>query len=710
MKGLLGGVAAATALCWLLFGTQAAFPTDLIGSRKWSGDFLSYYLPNAEYLGLRLAQGELPLWEARHGAGEPFLASLQAGALYPPNVLHAVLPSQSAFVALAALHLAFAVVAAGALAAALGASAFGAALAGLAYATSLRVMGELWTPPLLYTSAFAPALFLAVERGLERPGARSAALLAVVFALSLLAGWPYGVAIAALGAGAYGASCLSARALRSRRLPLASLAALASGVVLGAALAAPQLVPALELLAHSCRALGSLAESQAIFVGAPHDPTRVGRALLARGFNDSVPGILALVLAALAFLPGPRRGRVAALLVVGLLGLLASFPDHAPVYRWLRGLPVLGDFRFPYRYRLLPTLAVAVAAGIGTTRLQALCAERGRLAVALGCALLALQVASATLPISAAMIPLARTAPEPRDLERELAALGAAPSASGRVLRAGWSGRLRRTDSLRIVNDLEPLSLARIAQLLTFFESGRPLTVSRTTGPRVPEPGLGDDLAAPFYGRIGLPGTAERAAILDLFSISWILSDDPPDWLTSPSYEPRGQAGSSAVFVNPRALPRARRVPAALPEPTGLQAALAKLVAPGFDPRRQVLLDRVPPDLAGTGSAAAQEPDGRVELTLDAPEHIALRTRGALPGVVVLSDAWFPGWEARLDGVEVPLLRANLAFRAVAVPSGAHEIELRYRPRSLRIGFALAVLAALVGGAACAIESRRALR
>jgi len=705
VKGLLAGVAAATALCWLLLGTQPAFPSDLIGSRRWSGDFLSYYLPNAEYLGLRLARGELPLWDARHGAGEPFLASLQAGALYPPNALHALLPAQSAFVALVALHLALAIVAAGALAAAFGAGPFGAALAGLAYATSLRVMGEVWTPPLLYTSALAPWLFLAVERALERPGARSAAGLALAFALPLLAGWPYGVAIAALGAGAYGSLRLAARALRTRRLPLAPLATLAAGVCLGAAVAAPQLLPALELLAQSCRALGSIAESQAIFVGAPHDPNHVWAALLARGFNDGVPGLLALGLAALAFLPGPHRGRVAALLVVGLLGLLASFPDHAPLYGWLRGLPVLGDFRFPYRYRLLPTLALAVAAGVGATRLQALCAPRLRLATLVGVALLAVQIASATLPVASAMIPLARTAPEPRVLARELEALGAEPSASGRLLRAGWSGRLRSAETLRVVNDLEPLSLARVAQMLTFFESGRPLTVSRTTGPRVPEAGVGDSLAAPYYGRIGMPGTAARAAILDLFSVSWILSDDPPEWLSG-RYPRKGQAGSSAVYRNPHALPRAYRVHAAQPEPAGLQAALAKLVAPGFDPRRMVLLDAVPAELEQAEAAAAQESGGPVELAADEPERIALRTRGARPGVVVITDAWFPGWEARLDGAEVPLLRANLAFRAVAVPPGEHEIELRYRPRSLRIGFAIAALAALIGAVACAIESR----
>jgi hypothetical protein len=172
----LGCVALATALAWLLLGTQPTLPDELVGTRRWTGDFLSYYLPNAEYLGARLAQGELPLWDARHGAGGPFIASLQVGALYPPNWLHALLPTQPAFAALAALHLALAVFGAGALAAALGADVFGAALAGIAYATSLRVLGELWTPPPLYTSAWARARRAGAGAGDRAAAARRLAL------------------------------------------------------------------------------------------------------------------------------------------------------------------------------------------------------------------------------------------------------------------------------------------------------------------------------------------------------------------------------------------------------------------------------------------------------------------------------------------------------------------------------------------------------
>jgi hypothetical protein len=695
---LLLVAALATSLAWLLLGTQATLPEELVGTRRWSGDFLSYYLPNAEYLGRRLAQGELPLWDVRHGAGAPFLASLQAGALYPPNWLHAVLPTQPAFVALAALHVALAVFGAGALAAALGADAVGATLAGVAYATSLRVLGEVWTPPPLYTSAWAPVLWLCVERALARPRARAALALALSLALPLLAGWPYGVVIAALGAGLYAALRLGQLLVERRRPPLRELATLLAGALLGVALAAPQLLPTLELLARSCRALGSLDVAQAVFVDAPHAPSHFARALLERGINDGIPGWLVLALAPIAFVARGRRAPLAALLAVGLVGLLASFPNDAPLYGWLRELPVLGDFRFPYRYRLLTTLALAVAAGVGATQLCAR-APRARVpAVVAGALLLALQVATSTRAVWRSMIPFPRTVPQ-ATLLRETTGIYTT-AIPGRFLRAGWSGRLRAAEPDRVVNDLEPLSLLHVAQLLTYFETGVPTCTTRTTGPRVPPPDPGV-LAVPYYGRIGLPDTTERFRVLDLFSVSDVLTPDRGAAIPAGYGRILETRGTDLYFVNDHALPRAHWVPRSRPAPRGVQATAAALVASDFDPRTTVLLHDAPPP-----EAAASTGEGTVEVGEDAPERIALRTRSDAAGYVVLADAWFPGWDAELDGAPVPVLRANLAFRAVAVPAGEHELVLRYRPRPLRTGFALAALALAAGAAAYAVERR----
>lgn len=693
------------AAAWWVLGTDRALPPEHRGRAQWTGDFLSYYLPNAETLGRRLAHGELPLWTPQHGVGEPFLASLQVGVLYPPNLLHAVLDTQMAFAVLAAAHLALACGLAGAFARRLGAGAAGGTLAGVAYAGSLQLASSIWSPPVLYAAAWVPGLFLGVEVAVARPGPRSAALLGGVLAMGLLSGWPYSVAIGALGAGLYGLARLGMQARARRAPPWRAGIALGAGVLAGAALAAPQLLPTAELVARSCRALGSLVESQAIFVDAPHEPAHLLRSIARTGVCDGLPGLLALGLAPLALL-GPARARIAWLLAVGGLGLCASFPNDLPVYEALRWLPLLGDFRFPYRYRLLCDVALAVGAGVGAGVLFRAAARRGWGRV-VPAATFALWIATATLPAWRAVRPFAREAPPPTPLAAALPPGADLPEAAqGRLYWAGEARRLRGSPQRAVVHDMEPLTLARLARLVTFFEVGRPLTVMSVEMARGPRR-TGDTIAAPFYGRLGMARSDDRARVLDLLSATRVAVDEPPRWLAE-RYErvsPRG--AHPVVYANPHALPRALRVGAVLPEPADPAAALARLVDPRFDPRRVALVDDPPPGLRLAPGRAPPPPEGRVRIARYEPERVVLETDGRRGAILVLSDAAYPGWETRVDGAPAPALRANTLFRAVAVPPGRHRVEWAYRPGSLRLGFALAGVAALGLAVAAGLARRR---
>ena len=78
----------------------------------------------------------------------------------------------------------------------------------------------------------------------------------------------------------------------------------------------------------------------------------------------------------------------------------------------------------------------------------------------------------------------------------------------------------------------------------------------------------------------------------------------------------------------------------------------------------------------------------RVGVTVDA-------TR---PAMLVLSQAWSPGWEAVIDGQVVPVVRVDGLVQGVPVPAGSHRVELAYRAPGLRAGFlvTLGTLAAIL--------------
>ena len=56
------------------------------------------------------------------------------------------------------------------------------------------------------------------------------------------------------------------------------------------------------------------------------------------------------------------------------------------------------------------------------------------------------------------------------------------------------------------------------------------------------------------------------------------------------------------------------------------------------------------------------------------------------PGIVVLADAYYPGWKLTIDGEPAPILRANRMMRGAAVPSGTHELIYTYEPESFWFG------------------------
>src|SRR5688572_17243642 len=82
------------------------------------------------------------------------------------------------------------------------------------------------------------------------------------------------------------------------------------------------------------------------------------------------------------------------------------------------------------------------------------------------------------------------------------------------------------------------------------------------------------------------------------------------------------------------------------------------------------------PDRATVDVTVKDRPDGRVSVHVNAPTD----------GFLFFSEPSYPDRKATIDGRSVPALRANLAFTAVAVPAGEHDVELRYRPSSFYLG------------------------
>ncbi len=156
---------------------------------------------------------------------------------------------------------------------------------------------------------------------------------------------------------------------------------------------------------------------------------------------------------------------------------------------------------------------------------------------------------------------------------------------------------------------------------------------------------------------------------------------------------PVGRTADAFLYENPRALPRVLFATRA--EGADFEAIIASGRWPaGFDPRRTVLLE----GMRGLAGGSADARPGTASIARYSTTTVDVDVSSPDGGWVVLNDVWHPWWQASVDGAPVRLLRANVLFRAVAVPPGRHRVSFTFHPfrgalRQVaeRVGFAGAV-------------------
>jgi len=77
-------------------------------------------------------------------------------------------------------------------------------------------------------------------------------------------------------------------------------------------------------------------------------------------------------------------------------------------------------------------------------------------------------------------------------------------------------------------------------------------------------------------------------------------------------------------------------------------------------------------------------------------ERMTVRVHAAAPALLIVSDAFYPGWRAWVDGRAAPIFPAHILFRGVFVPAGEHVVTFRYQPAGFRVGVNVSLAAAVI--------------
>lgn len=704
------------------------------------GDNASFNFPIRLEVARQWSESRLPLWNPYQFAGFPLLGDITSAALYPGNLPFVLDPDSPRYRALdhvAALHFVVAALCMYAFARSLALGRAAASLAALVYAGNgfLLFLAGRWIQA-QNSAVWLPLVLAAVVRaGGSGSFGMWVGIGALAVALQTLSGYPQYVFYTGLIAGALALVQATIRGRSDGRVrPIVAVTAIYG---LGAALAAVQLLPTIELAALSRRGSGvSLHE----FLQMPVSPDMLASLSLPRMpavlphpyvvMGGLFVGTLTIVLA----LEGARsRSRLRVFFTVTLVvGFLLAIGPSSPIGTLAYHIPGLNAFRYPFKHVLEIMLCIAALAGFGA---QALLDGRRGARTSLACG--ALLVGGWALSIRIA-VPTAHWV-------FTVSAVGALLFAL--LVLLDW----RRT-AMTVAIACVWLTLAgnRNAVFLLYPQGSPATQAAAATMGQHRGTVLGPRYAAAAW-ILSRPADAYTMLALDYpteFRVPSVNGTSPFLWgplRDALSMSEDGQFTRPRVVVFPtdqtldvlgvryigstqsafggrviqdlprdivaeraRALPVLRFVDRVLCADSAVTAE--ELHRRRIDFGAVALLDcegRPPlPEIA------AGRMGSRIALLEGTPGHLRMRAQlhADAPAVLVVSQSDMPGWHARVDGTPVPIYRAYGIVQAIVVPPGVHDVRLDYLPRSFVVGSAIS-LAALIGGlGVCLVAHRRSRR
>lgn len=712
------------------------------GQTLYLWDAGTYFYPMKEMLGRTVQSGEWPWWNPWIRNGLPFFANPQVGLFYAPSLLFYFLPTSLAFNWNVIVH--SVVMATGfycwlrrtgrsAIASAAGALAIawgGFALSMTIYVNNLQAMAWIgWT-------------WWAWEGWLAARTRRWLALTSGGFALEFLAGEPQ-IAILTAAIALLVAWTRSSDAGRPRTRWAAPALALTAAAIGAMVVTAVQLLPTIELFLQSQRSLGLPTEAS---LGWSLPPAQLYNLVVPRYFMAPsglfdfrrIPGVeqpwvftsylgVVVVILAAAELRGARSRDAWLWAGVAVAGAVLALGAHNPLVAVIaEAVPPLRAFRFPEKLLLLPAIAAPVLAARGLDRLRD--DPRARTAalwVAAGLAVLA-GLAWGVTDVDALTLGFRHVL-----IFALLAALllAAARRISFSVL-GGCLALLALADVASVNTQVAPVAAADLYEERPAVLDALPLETLRTrarirTSPLGEAPGLAftmEGIASAthqYYQVLAMSGNlamAHRILAQDGAEPFPPRTDDaedailrqlPPDhrirylrlqstaWLIERPIAAVGLVPDAPIeelgliryrLADP--LPRAYLVDRVEVEPDSV-AILNRFIAGGEDPHRIAYVSEGRPLRgAGTRGGAIRWLEGSnhsVRLAVDAPAS----------SLLVLTDTWYPGWTATVDGRPAPIARVNWRFRGVYLEPGEHHVRFDYRPNRIVLGAALSALGLL---------------
>lgn len=706
-------------------------------------DLIYYYVPMLQQAAERLRSGDLPLWNPYQCCGVPFMATPQVAVFYPPTWITLFMPVEWAVKTLMFGQVFLAGLFAALYFRSLDRSWFAAGTGGLLFLFGC-VLGQVYWPSEVSTLAWMPFLFWTVERFVQTGRPRWWMLFTLGTAMQVLAGFPQFLVYTFYLLVPY--TLLSLWLHRSGASSgLTRAGMLLLGSVLAVGLAAVQLIPTLELVRQTARndsldeqAVHYLEAQRESYMSLPRffenmfDP---GAKMITFDFPDGSGylGMAVPLLVGLGLLLHRRDRRIWFFVAAAVVSFVLAFGynDYSGwLYRLYAKLPTGNLFRTPSRFLVLTYFSVIWLAVAGLDRVGAGLREfDGRPRLRGAAALLAAGLLAAghhaagalglNMAVVMAMLVFAAyfTGSRPVGLSTIKALLfvailidlagATAPYGSLRDIPLEYGRQLHWAGVAPVDAATRQAAVAEAGLNRVAFPSLRPTKVTvppvRHYAVTEYEPLLIDrwrwinDAMDGEHGFVMcMIDPASHGGFYDMASVTHLFHTglsasirrhmERRQWATPHRRPLPAPAGMKATLRRrPGALPRAYLV--GRYELCTPGRAFERFVAADFDYANAVILEQAP----GMPNAPTDVSRLPAEIVDYRPERVEIRTDAPGPRLCVLTDTYYPGWRATIDGEDASILRANYLFRAVVVPAGSHEVVFEYRPASFRAGAIISI-------------------
>jgi hypothetical protein len=708
-------------------GAAAPKPTPAIT------DLITSFYPYRALIARASSLGLLPLWNPYILGGTPLEASSQSAPFYPFNFLYYVFPLNLAWSLCIIVRLFLAALFMAALVRAIGGTITGSIFSGIIF--SLSGFMTAWQGQGMGDAAiWLPMICYSVHRLHTRPSTASIALASVSFAMPVLSGHPETAVHLAVTGCIF--ALLFVRDRQKQQVEVRFIAHMAFAGILALGLASVQIVPTLEWFGQ----LGKFVDRIPPALSRHDGQGLFSRDLMSSPSSALVPipeaasylGMIGLMAVPLALF---HRSKQYVLFFALIAAGAAAIAFSVEPMHWIAShLPLFKSMKNG-RLILVATFGIAALAGLGISAIEQnqkkVSSEKRKLALILIAGAFLLCIGGIYEVHRATFVPVEFLRGPWGPLQFLLAGAGLLVwRVKGKVqdrlfsillcgiaavellsFSFGYTGFAETENVFPTAPVYEFLKSRGDPSTFRIAKSGYPIPANSgilyglesADGYEIPteraktfNSGLTEERDdAVFYdaGRVA----QSRDRRMDMLNVKyWIVIARSPQFREFSQNPERFKQiyteGSIAIFENMSVLPRLFASPQA-----GIQiipdanTQMAQIRDPLFVPEKTVYFSAEPlrtrSDESGILSFKSD-----IQLIQSGMNTYAFQTRTSSPSVLVLSQIYYPGWKAAIDGTVVPVYPVDYALTGILAPQGEHTVRFYFQPDSFRTGVLLSLI------------------